>query len=143
MDSLGCCTQIAVFLKHSDDNETLSEVPRSCREILNTQELNRENLTESQGICTYYSYVKQILAFDGVADKPNDRFYKEVQFIQYPFHVDNRSREERILEEVRYKLYSTTMTSRFYNSETERLEYPVLELMENDEGCFTTFPELR
>lgn len=142
-ESVGYCTQVAVFLKHSDEDEQLSEVPRSCREIITMAILNADRPNESQGICTHYSYIKQIQAFNATESNQSDIFYKELQHVDYPFHVDDRSPEERALDEIRYKLFSTYTTSKFYNENRERIEYPLEELAKHEDGYFTTIPELR
>ncbi|KRT82175.1 hypothetical protein AMK59_4750 [Oryctes borbonicus] len=142
-ESIGCSTQIAVFLRHSNDVDQLSEVPKSCREIITISSLHREKHNASQGICTYYSYIKQIQAFSDKINSPSEFVYKEVDQIDYPYHVDNSTPEERILNEARYKLYSAGRTSKYYTEESDRIEYPLEELVKNEEGYFTTVAELR
>ncbi|GJQ72939.1 hypothetical protein Trydic_g1581 [Trypoxylus dichotomus] len=142
-ESVGCSTQIAVFLRLSSDEEQLSEVPRFCREIITMSNLHQERHKESQGICTYYSYIKQMQAFNDKINNHTEFIYKEVYEIDYPYHIDKSTPEERILNEVRYKLYSSSSTSKFYCEEADRVEYPIEELAKNDEGYIISLAEFR
>ncbi|XP_071055224.1 dentin sialophosphoprotein isoform X1 [Onthophagus taurus] len=145
---VGFCTQYAVFLKDCLNSISVDEITPPAEPL----GVNKESF----GICTYYSYTKQLGIYETDQVSQQNRvfgndcpvqmgnFYKEIEVIEYPYEIDSRSPEKRILDEVLYKIYSVaTPYSRFYNENTDRIEMPLYMLISNDEGCFTTGSEVR
>ncbi|KAB0800814.1 hypothetical protein PPYR_06553 [Photinus pyralis] len=118
-DHLGCCSQMAIFIKNENEEDCVM------------------NSTSSFGICTYHSYTSNIsIEYD------EDSYYRLIELIEYPFHIDERTAKEKISDELKYKIgLASRRGGRFYNEDHNRNEIPVVELIYNLYTHFTSIPE--
>ncbi|KAF5286337.1 hypothetical protein FQA39_LY04235 [Lamprigera yunnana] len=116
METLGCCSQVAVFVRKSD-----------MRTYTNDQDA-------SFGICSYYTH------YSGANhDVPDNKYYELIHSITYPYDTDKRTPEEKIYNELQYRInLRSNINGRFYNEELERFEIPVVELIYNQYTNFTS-----
>lgn len=115
---------------YTTDSEKVESVIDSCGDCLKEQNF---------GICTYYSYSKQMLDFDTDGDKR----YKLIEHVEYPY--EERDIEEIIMHDIMYKLSVLGRCNGIYYSyETDRAEIPLNVLLEwNSDGPVVSEGEMR
>lgn len=123
---------MAVFTKNSELSES-SNVPRDlgcgdCADLI------------SFGVCTYYSYSKQTIAY---ARSDNAESYKLIESIVYPY--EETDPDEVVMYDVKYKISVLgRVNGRHYCYDKERAEIPLRELTEwNSDGPYICEGELR
>lgn len=144
-EALGCCSQMAVFIKNKSTDNVRLDLIRSYQEIVNESNrvidfnhlkdcFSRLYDVASYGVCTYQSYV------NNSSFKP----FKLIRQVDYPYEIDNRTEEEIILHDTQYRMYRLGNYSRIYcNKENLRTEIPLFKLTINDGGEYISVPELR
>lgn len=160
-ESLGHCTQMAVFIRRdclntTSKNITPAFIHKEHKTIYTNQIVpSRTPVTENYpcgdflpqqnyGICTYFSYSHQIISYEltGMSKLPGV-YYKVLDTVEYPFDEDPITPEEKMLYEVQYNVTTLgRVYGRFYNEEKDRSEVPLEELICNSNGLFITEKEL-
>ncbi|XP_030759035.1 uncharacterized protein LOC115884554 [Sitophilus oryzae] len=60
-------------------------------------------------------------------------FYKCIEIINYPYEIDTRSEQERLLDTLKYRIQAFSfINTRFYVEERLRCEIPVIDIMYGD-----------
>lgn len=126
----------------------LTEVPDHS---VNTQNRTHcDNNSTSFGVCTYFSYSKQIHAYESILkseehstndnyNEASNIYYKLIDKVEFPFEVDNRTIDEISLDEMKYNIYRLGhMNGIFYVDETYRSEIPLYVVVKNIKGQFVT-----
>ncbi|KAG5874738.1 hypothetical protein JTB14_011979 [Gonioctena quinquepunctata] len=145
-EHLGGCSQMAVFVRkdllHNSyvskscssrcfcDNESFckgvtASTKMSCNCVCALCSPNK-----SVGVCTYYSYSKQIIDYEiqgNQEDNPSyDIYYKLIEKVDFPFERDDRTEEQKMIEEF----------------QRNRSEIPLTDLLYGPDGAFITESEL-
>lgn len=110
--NIGYCSQIGLFL-----NKDLLDGVINCD--------YKESNCISYGVCTYMSETpKELTNFHNN--------YKKLHQIIYPHVIDERTENERILDEIKYRLNMLgTINSRYFNIDKEYCEIPLENLIYN------------
>ncbi|KAF2878686.1 hypothetical protein ILUMI_27494 [Ignelater luminosus] len=155
-ESVGCCSQMAVFEKISEWEEEIesdTHVEGSVNVTNSTCTCSTCIPKNSFGVCTYFSSTNMIYE---LLDVPLSTFcndygkhlktasnvYKVVQVVEYPFEPDYRTPEQKILDELKYRIcLMGNINGRFYNDDLNRCEIPIIELIYNQHTHFTTVGE--
>lgn len=147
----GFCSQIAIFRKTAAT--IIREVPCNYG-----NEQHRETgynvYNNSFGICTYYSYRKQIDLYESnilnEERSTNDHgeasnlYYHLIEREEYPFDDDMRTIEEKILDELKYNIYRFgSIKGSFFNENTDRSEIPLYVIVKNVKGNFVSESKAR
>ncbi|XP_068910965.1 uncharacterized protein [Tenebrio molitor] len=142
LESVGCCSQLAVFIRKDIicDNYTNQVLPCIC---VGSTCMSSDSLDgiccsckcwgcvpkRSYGICTYNSLSKNLLSNHDSAKNEQDDSYKLIATVEYPYEVDTRTEEEKILDELKYRMHLfDSINSDYYNAKENRLEIPLNKL---------------
>ncbi|KAK4881468.1 hypothetical protein RN001_004787 [Aquatica leii] len=116
-ESLGCCSQMCVFIKESEDN-CFSDESQS-----------------SYGICTHFSLSNYL---------DTSKEYQLIEVVEYPYEIDERTTQEKICDELKYKInIMSNVNGRFFNNDLLRFEIPLEGLIFNQHTHYTTVTEAR
>lgn len=167
-EKYGCCSQMAVFVRRdvvdvsfavpqircfcSGDMQHCDVSPRTENSHFKTPRCSNCYLKESFGICKYLSYsehfremerVEKCLVNPTERDPRNLIYYKLVEQIDYPYEIDERTPEQKILDELKWKIINLgSANGRYFQSERLRSEVPVEELTYNSNGKFISILEV-
>lgn len=157
-ESLGFCSQMAVFEKIDELKEEIesdTHVEGSINVKNSTCTCSTCIPKNSFGVCTYFSSTNMIYELldvplsascndYGKHLKTASNFYSVVHVIEYPFEPDYRTPEQKILDELKYRIcLMGNINGRFYNDDLDRCEIPIVELIYNQHTHFTTVCEAR
>ncbi|KAL3279100.1 hypothetical protein HHI36_016614 [Cryptolaemus montrouzieri] len=159
---LGSCSQMVVFVRRDvvDTSYILSKSRCFCRGDMKSenklQGMNKGKWDycvsccpmQSYGICTYYSYANHFeeLKTESQNHKDPDNlvFYKLLQTEDFPFYKDDRTQEQKLLDELKYKIYNLgNVNGRFFNVDKFRSEIPLVMLTTSSLGQFISESEVR
>lgn len=142
-NNLGFCSQIAYFLNNNSSCAVDALKTCNCTEIcpnktdsespLLTCLCNCRNCSPEAafGVCTYLSHSKSIESL------------KLIDLIEYPYEIDDRSEEEKLLHEFRYRINMFGHENgEYYLWEKERAEIPLVRLMYGPQGNLISQSEL-
>lgn len=136
----GECSQMAVFRRMIDKEDIFDKNSNSC--MFCKYELDFNLNVSSYGMCSYMSPVTVNEKTDACDHKKIE--YEQIAFFEYPFEVDTRTKEEKILHNAIYKINQFSgYLSCYFNEENERAEIPFHELISNDSDLQVTEEELR
>ncbi|XP_008200824.1 uncharacterized protein Hen1 isoform X2 [Tribolium castaneum] len=122
-DSIGCCSQLAVFIRKDVICDTYEE---TCNVSNDSCGCN------SYGVCTYHSHSRKL---------PD---YKLIASINYPYDVDTRTEDEKILDELKYRMHLfENSEEEFYNVETKCFQIPLNQLIYHITKPFPPEPDIR
>ncbi|XP_044258252.1 uncharacterized protein LOC123007190 isoform X2 [Tribolium madens] len=139
-DSIGCCSQLAVFIRKDVICDTYEETcvctQTSCKFNVSNDfwGCNCVNCLpmRSYGVCTYNSY----------SQKRSD--YKLIASINYPYEKDLRTEDEKVLDELKYRMHLfENIDGEFYNEETRCFHIPLHRLVYQTTKPFASEPEIR
>lgn len=149
----GYCSQMALFVRQDPENNLncgLKQLSRNARSVYTTdsEEINPINdvcgdcvKEPNFGICTYYSYSEQTIAYERSDD--NGGSYKLIETIEYPY--EERDPEEVVMYDVLYRVSILgQVNGRYYSYDKDRAEVPLQRLIEwHSDGPFISESELR
>ncbi|KAK9878824.1 hypothetical protein WA026_003660 [Henosepilachna vigintioctopunctata] len=161
-ESLGCCSQMVVFIRKDVVNPSyvLPIVRCFCRGDMESNDKSQDSSKISNycpsccppmisyGICTYFSYAKHFEALKTVSANTTDRgnliFYKLLKTEEYPYTKDDRTSEQKIMDEIRCKITNLGYCyGNFFKEEKLRSEIPLNKLTCILDGQFVTIEEVQ
>ncbi|XP_060526237.1 uncharacterized protein LOC132701933 isoform X2 [Cylas formicarius] len=146
-EQLGACSQVAVFvhksficekyISSSYTRQCICLADSFCKSAVSEGKLLCKCVCQlcvpdhSVGICTYSSPGSCSGKIKNVEYNPSfNIYYKMVQKIVYPYEIDGKSDEERLLDTLNYRIHTFgSLNSRFYIEERARCEIPVMDIM--------------
>lgn len=118
--------------------------------------IDRNNFEANFGTCKYFSYSLQIQQYEygdqllvrnqqeGNHNEASNIYFKLLVRVEYPFQIDNRTVEEKILHEALYNLHCIgTIYGMYYNEEEDRCEVPLYSIITNINGLFTSEEQIK
>lgn len=153
-EKFGECSQMAIFLNKNifDDNQNEEPTIKSFFENNNEddmckfckyEEMNNFNFI-SHGVCTYESNL-DLRNYDCDKCVHMQVSYKLLDAFDYPYDEDQRTQEEKILDNAIYHMnrISGFIYGRYFNSELDKHVIPLYELIWSDDGIDVTINDLR
>lgn len=161
----GTSTQLALFIRKDLIGETCYEddVKCVCRKFKSCRSVNPDSKylrckcvckvcspDISMGVCRYLTYSRyknkgMFREFSG--ENKHGYYYKCLRSILHPFDNDNRTEEEKFLEEFEKQIFKDiNENSIFYNKQKVRFEIPLTQLLignDSDDGNFISISELK
>nr|XP_023022134.1 uncharacterized protein LOC111510441 isoform X6 [Leptinotarsa decemlineata] len=160
---LGECSQMAVFVRMDMLDDSYISVSYSSPCICDSNSPCK-GLTElakmlctctcmlccpnfSHGVCTYMSFSKHISDFEiqenDEANPSYGIYYKFIEKVDYPFYCDDRTEEQKMIDEFRYRINTFGhFRGRFFVEERNRSEIPLVDLIYGPDSCFISQSEL-
>ncbi|XP_023022135.2 hen1 methyltransferase isoform X5 [Leptinotarsa decemlineata] len=160
---LGECSQMAVFVRKDMLDDSYISVSYSSPCICDSNSPCK-GLTElakmlctctcmlccpnfSHGVCTYMSFSKHISDFEiqenDEANPSYGIYYKFIEKVDYPFYCDDRTEEQKMIDEFRYRINTFGhFRGRFFVEERNRSEIPLVDLIYGPDSCFISQSEL-
>lgn len=146
----GFCSQIAIFRKIVVT--ITNEVPLDFHQP--NEETVYDDFDNSFGICTHYSYRKQIDLYESNISteeksinnhiEASNIYYRLLEKVEYPFDEDVRTLDEKILDEIKYNIYRFgSMNGCYFIDDRDRSEIPLYMVVKNNNGNFVTESEAR
>ncbi|RZC42774.1 uncharacterized protein BDFB_005918, partial [Asbolus verrucosus] len=148
-EDLGCCSQLAVFIRKDIicDNYISENIPCICKENI-CKSLDSSNCfcncvnclpKCSYGVCTYNTLSKNISGSEERSD-----YYKLIATVKYPYDNDTRTEEEKLLDELKYRMHILGSTNGiFYNLDKKRGEIPLDRMVYKTTVDFPSVVEVR
>lgn len=141
-EHLGCCSQLAVFIRKDVICDNYIKETKKCTCIYGSTCCNSaaSNVCScecadclpiySHGICTYNTYSEGMLPS---FDSETNSFYSQIAAVDYPFEIDTRTEEDKLLAELVYRMHFLgSENGRFFLYEKGYSEIPLKELMYGD-----------
>ncbi|XP_063911487.1 uncharacterized protein LOC135128547 isoform X4 [Zophobas morio] len=148
-ESCGQCSQLAIFIRKDIICDKGVEVATPCTCKTSTCRSNSQDglccLCECQsclpkysfGICTYNS--KDVFRVNG-----QNKDFKLIKSIKYPVDTDTRTAEEKIVDELKYRMHLCGSANElYYNYERDRIEIPLERLVYVTSGPFPSKSEIK
>lgn len=151
----GHCSQMALFVRQDLEDDAGADHKHSCRNVRSlfttdsdgTETINGTSACgdcikeHNFGICTYYSYSRQTIAYE--REGVDDIEYKLIETVEYPY--EERDPEEVVMHDIMYKVSSLgRVNGRYYSYDRDRAEVPLRQLTEwHMDGPFISESELR
>lgn len=114
----------------------------STKNLMDTPKAIHYNCYSSFGVCTYLCYTNEYQKSYSDISHSSNEYYELILSVDYPYYIDERSLEEKILDELKYKIsLLSNVNGRFFNDDRNRAEIPIPQLLINQDYHVTTDSE--